>query len=203
MFETTISLDKEKLDQAIRLIPGQLKVELSDGMDHISRKFLKLFYQTRLKGPPGIKARSHGIFTHFQRSSLVVKNILDMGMSIAADSQIAKMHEEGATLTNPSGAKLAVPLSARKEMYTATGLLKKAYKHPRSLKNVVPIKFKGETYLTKVKKKSRDILPLFVLKNFVKIQPRLGFYATWESNQMQVDSLNILNKSVENALRKV
>lgn len=203
MFEPTVSLNTKNLEQAIRLIPKELKTELSDGMDHISRKFLKLFYQTRLKGPPGIKARSHGIFTHFRRASLVAKDILGMGMSMFADSQIAKMHEEGATVTNPSGAKLAVPLSARTEMFTSTGALKKKYKQPKTLKNVVPMKFKGETYLTKVNKKSKEVLPLFVLKNFIKIRPRLGFYETWQSNQMQVDSLKILNKSVEKALRKV
>ncbi len=200
MSELTVEINTKNLDRALRLFPKDLKFEIADGMDHISRKFLKIFRQERLQGPPGIRGRPHGIFTHFSRASLVSQDIEGMGMVIFSDSKIARMHEEGATVKNQSGGKLAVPLSARKELFTSDGRLKKQYRQPRLLKNVVPIQLRGKTFLAKVKKKLRQILPLFVLKNSVRIRPRLMFYKTWDD--MQNERINILNKSVEKALSK-
>jgi hypothetical protein len=201
MSELRIEINTKNLERAIRLFPKELKYEIADGMDHATRKFLKIFKQTRLQGPPGIKGRSHGIFTHFQRASLVSQNIEGMGMVIFSDSKIARMHEEGAILKNPGGGKLAVPLSARKELFTSDGRLKKQYKQPRLLKNVIPIQLKGKTFLAKVKKKLRELIPIFVLKNSVRIHPRLMFYKTWDD--MQNERIDILNKSIEKALNKV
>jgi hypothetical protein len=104
-------------------------------------------------------------------------------------------------LKNPGGGKLAVPLSARKELFTSDGRLKKQYKQPRLLKNVIPIQLKGKTFLAKVKKKLRELIPIFVLKNSVRIRPRLLFYKTWDD--MQNERIDILNKSIEKALNKV
>ncbi len=178
MSELTVEINTQNLERAIRLFPKDLKYEIADGMDHISRKFLKVFKQTRLQGPPGIKGRPHGIFTHFSRASLVSQDIEGMGMVIFSDSKIARMHEEGATLKNPGGGKLAVPLSARRELFTSDGRLKKQYRQPRLIKNVIPIQIRGKTFLARVIKKARQILPLFVLKNSVRIKPRLMFYQT-------------------------
>lgn len=201
MSELRLEINTKNLERAIRLFPKDLKYELGDGMDHISRKFLKIFRQTRLQGPPGIRAHPHGIFTYFQRASLVSQDIEGMGMVIFSDSKIARMHEEGATLKNPGGGKLAVPLSARKELFTSDGRLKRQYRRPRLLKNVIRIQLKGKTFLAKVKKKLREILPLFILKNQVKIKPRLMFYKTWD--EIQNERIEILNKSIEKALSKV
>jgi len=201
MSELTVEINTKNLDRALRLFPTELKYEIADGMDHISRKFLKIFRQERLQGPPGIRGRPHGIFTHFSRASLVSQDIEGMGMVIFSDSKIARMHEEGAVLKNPGGGKLAVPLSARKELFTADGRLKKQYRQPRLLKNVVPIQLKGKTFLARVKKKLRELIPLFVLKNSVRIRPRLMFYKTWD--EMQNERIQILNKSIEKTLNKI
>ena len=201
MSELTVEINTQNLERAIRLFPKDLKYEIADGMDHISRKFLKVFKQTRLQGPPGIKGRPHGIFTHFSRASLVSQDIEGMGMVIFSDSKIARMHEEGATVKNPGGGKLAVPLSARRELFTSDGRLKKQYRQPRLIKNVIPIQIRGKTFLARVIKKAMQILPLFVLKNSVRIKPRLMFYQTWDD--MQNERITILNKSVEKALSKV
>lgn len=201
MSELTVEINTKNLDRALRMFPKELKYEIADGMDHISRKFLKIFRQERLQGPPGIRGRSHGIFTHFSRASLLSQDIEGMGMLIFSDSKIARMHEEGAVVKNPGGGKLAVPLSARRELFTADGRLKKQYRQPRLLKNVVPIQLRGKTFLAKVKKKLRELLPLFVLKNSVRIRPRLMFYRTWDD--MQNERIHILNKSIEKTLGKV
>jgi hypothetical protein len=201
MSELTVEINTQNLERAIRLFPKDLKYEIADGMDHISRKFLKVFKQTRLQGPPGIKGRPHGVFTHFSRASLVSQDIEGMGMVIFSDSKIARMHEEGATVKNPGGGKLAVPLSARRELFTSNGRLKKQYRQPRLIKNVIPIQLRGKTFLARIIKKARQILPLFVLKNSIRIKPRLMFYQTWDD--MQNERIVILNKSVEKALSKV
>lgn len=201
MSELTVEINTKNLERTLRMFPKELKYEIADGMDHISRKFLKTFRQERLQGPPGIRGRPHGIFTHFSRASLVSQDIEGMGMVIFSDSKIARMHEEGATVKNPGGGKLAVPLSARKELFTADGRLKRQYRQPRLLKNVIPIQLKGKTFLAKVKKKVRELLPLFVLKNSVRIKPRLMFYKTWD--EMQNERIQILNKSIEKTLNKV
>jgi len=201
MSQLIVEINTKNLERAIRIFPKELKYEIADGMDHISRKFLKTFRQERLQGPPGIRGRPHGIFTHFSRASLLSQDIEGMGMVIFSDSKIARMHEEGATVKNPGGGKLAVPLSARKELFTADGRLKKQYRQPRLLKNVVPIQLRGKTFLARVKKKLRELLPLFVLKNSVRIRPRLMFYKTWD--EMQNERIQILNKSIEKTLSKV
>lgn len=201
MSELTVEINTKNLETAMRVFPKELRFELADGMDHISRKFLKQFYQTRLQGAPGIKARPHGIFTHFRRASLVSQTIEGMGMVIFSDSKISRLHEEGGIIKNAGGAKLAVPLSARTELFTSDGRLKKQYRQPRLLKNVIPVKLRGKTFLAKVKQKLRSILPLFVLKNQIRIRPRLGFYKTWDD--MQNERINILNKSIQKTLEKV
>jgi hypothetical protein len=201
MSELTVEINTKNFETALRVFPKELKYELADGMDHISKKFLKQFYQTRLQGAPGIKARPHGIFTHFRRASLVSQTIEGMGMMIFSDSKIARLQEEGGVVRNPGGAKLAVPLSARTELFTADGRVKKQYRQPRLLKNVIPVKLRGKTFLARIKQKVRSILPLFVLKNKIRIRPRLGFYKTWDD--MQNERINILNKSIQKTLEKV
>ena len=201
MSELTVEINTKNFETALRVFPKELRMELGDGMDHISKKFLKQFYQTRLQGAPGIKARPHGIFTHFRRASLVSQTIEGMGMVIFSDSKISRLHEEGGIVKNPGGSKLTVPLSARTELFTSDGRLKKQYRKLRTLKNVVPIKLRSKTFLAKVKQKLRSILPLFVLKNQIRIRPRLGFYKTWD--EMQNERINILNKSIQKTLEKV
>lgn len=196
--DLTVEINTKNLMIALRVFPKELKNEIADGMDHIGRKFLKRFRETRLQGPPGIKGRSRGIFTHFYRASLVAKDIEGMGMVIYSDSKIAQLHEEGGRVSNPGGGKLAVPLSARTEMFTADGRLKKQYRQPRLIKNIQPIQMNGKTFLARVMRKAKGPLPLFVLKNFIRIKPRLGFYQTWDG--MQNERINILNQSIKKAL---
>ena len=204
MTKLTVEINTKNLEKAIRLFPKELKMELGDGFDHISRKFLKTFKQTRLQGPPGVKARSHGIFTHFTRASLVSRDIEGMGMTIFSDSKISRMHEEGATIKSSGGERLAAPLSARPEMFIGgqyPGRLKKKYRDPRAMKNVIRIILKGKQFLVKVKRRSRELLPLFVLKNQIRIRPRLGFYKTWDD--MQNERIIIINKSIKKAIDSV
>ncbi len=197
-----LKLNTKQLLRAFHLVPAQLEVELKDALDHAGRKFLKEFRRRRLQGPPGIKARSRGIFSHFHRNNVFFRGrqALDSYVEIYSDSKVAKLHEEGGTVKDPSGGKMSVPLSARKEMYTSTGALRKRYKDVRNLRNVIPKKINGKVFLVRVKKKDKSIKPLYVLKRSVKIKPKLGFYATFEA--IAPELTRIFNKSFDKALDK-
>ena len=202
MPELTVEINTKNLEIALRCFPKELKYEIADGMDHISKRFLVRFRQTRLQGPPGVKGRPHGIFTYFKRVCLVSQDIEGMGMVIYSESKITRMHEEGAVITNPGGRKLAVPLSKRTEMFKGgeyPGRLKARYKEPSLIKGIKPILLNGKWYLARVLKKLRT--PLFILKGQIRIKPRLGFYGTWDS--MQNDRIEILNKSIDKALKTI
>lgn len=195
-------VDMRALDRAIKIAPQVLKFELADGMDRISKGFLKRFRQQQLQGPPGVRGASgHGLFGTFKRVCLVSPTIEGMGMQIYSDSKIAKLHETGGVVTDPSGGRMAVPLSARSEMFSAKGKLKGKYRKPRELKNVEPMRFKGQTFLVRIKKRAKMILPLYVLKRSIRLKPRLGFYRVWDS--LENYRIDILNKSIDKALRKI
>ncbi|MCK9555012.1 hypothetical protein M0R36_04245 [bacterium] len=197
-----VEIDSRELDNAIKIAPRQLKIELGDGMDRITKGFLKRFRQQKLQGPPGVRGASgHGLFGTFKRVSLVTSSIYDMGMEVYTDSKIARLHEEGGIVRDPSGGRLAVPLSARSQMFTGKGKLRKRYKSPRELKNVKPMRFKGKTFLTRVWKGTGKLMPLYVLKRQVRIKPRLGFYRTWDG--LDNYRINILNSSIDKALKKI
>lgn len=201
MIELKAEIDTQKLQRAIRLFPGQLKLELADAFDHIALKFLKTFRAERLKGPPGIWGRPRGIFSHFHRSLLVSNTLEGMGARITSDSNIAELHEFGGVVAAPGSTSMAVPLTARTEMYTQSGQLRKRYKSPRNIKGLVLMIFNGKKYLVKVKKGSRDAQPFYVLKKKVKLKPRLGFYETFDN--LQNVNIAILNKAVQKTLESV
>lgn len=200
MSDLTIEVDIKKLQRTFALIPKELKAELCDAFDHITLKFLKQFKQSRLQGRPGVRgAQGPGnLFTRFKRASLVSQNLDGMGMTIFTDSKIAKLQEEGGIVKDSTGGKLAVPLSARSEMFTSTGKLRQSYKQPGLVKNIILLKLAGKTFLAKVFKKSRQIKPLYVLKGQVRIPARLGFYQTWD--EMKNERIFLINKAVDKAL---
>jgi len=202
MVRLTTEIDKRALDRAIKIAPRVLKFELGDGLDRISKGFLKRFRKQQLQGPPGVRGASgYGLFGTFKRVFLISPTIEGMGMQVFSDSKIAKLHETGGIVKDPGGGRLAVPLSARTQMFTARGKLKTRFRRPKTLKNVHPMRFRGKTFLAKVTKRAKKILPLYVLKRQVRLKPRLGFYRTWDG--LVNYRIEILNKKIENALRKI
>jgi len=202
MAKVWTEIDKYALERAIKIAPRILKFELGDGFDRISKGFLKRFRKQQLQGPPGVRGASgYGLFGTFKRTFLVSSSIEGMGVRIFSDSKIAKLHETGGIVKDPSGGRLAVPLSVRTQMFTARGKLKTKFRRPKTLKNVQPMRFRGKTFLAKVTKRAKKILPLFVLKRQVRLKPRLGFYRTWYG--LANYRIDILNKKIDNALRKI
>ena len=202
MVTLTTEIDKRRLERAIKIAPRVLKFELGDGMDRIGKGFLKRFKRQQLQGPPGVRGASgYGLFGTFKRVFFVSPTLEGMGFEVYSESKIAKLHETGGIVTDPSGGRLAVPLSARTQMFTARGKLKTRFKRPKDLKNVHPMRFKGKTFLAKVTKRAKKILPLYVLKRQVRLKPRLGFYRTWDN--LVNYRIDILNKSIDKALKKI
>ena len=131
----------------------------------------------------------------------VSPTIEGMGFEVYTESNVAKQHEFGGVVMDPSGGRLAVPLSARQEMFTRRGKLKTRFKRPGKLRGVKAMIFKGKTFLARLMKREKKILPLYVLKRFVRLKPRLGFYRTWES--LADYKLRILDQAAGKALRKI
>lgn len=200
MLDVHLKLNTRNFERAFHLVPQALKEEFKDALDHISRKFLKEFRAKRLSGPPGVKARPRGLFSHFHRQMSVSGALEDMAVSVYTESKVAKLHESGGIIRDPKGGHIAVPLSVRTEMFTASGALKKRFKNIRNLKNVIALKFGSKIFLARVKKRSREVKPLFVLKKQVVMKKRLGFYVMYE--QIKPVFIRILNNSFYKALRK-
>lgn len=198
IMDITLKIDARSFERAFHLVPKALNKEIKDGMDHASRKFMKTWRQNFLQGPPGVRGASgHGLFGKFTRKMLFFGDTDNFGFEVSTDSKIARQHEFGGKV-EPRVGKLAVPLSARNEMFTASGKLRKIYRSPKDLPNVEPIKLNGKVFLARIKKKGKGITPLYVLKNSVKLKPRLGFYKTF--NSMSPEMYRILNKSINRAL---
>lgn len=215
-----VEIDAAKLQKALRAFPQELKNELADSMDHISRRFFKRFYAERLSGPPGIRARHHGIFHWFKRRlegqrieisnrSMTTRRTeeilsssssspLDMKFEIYTKSKAAGIHERGGTIS--PGGMMPIPLASQGQMFRQSGHLKENYKLDNLGNKLQPIRIRNHIYLCKVNRARHTIQPLYILLNRVRIKPRLGFYSTW--NNMQNDTISLLNKAVDDTLEK-
>lgn len=203
MGDTVLSteINSRALEIAMKLFMPKLKANIADGLDHIRRHYFSELRSQRLQGPPGIRGTGIEFFSRFKTVFLVpFGGIESMGLEIFTDSKVARLHETGGVVESASN-KLAVPLRARSEMFTARGTLKKTYKNPSQIKNVVPIKIGEKTFLAKVKKRSREILPLYVLKRRVRIKPRLEFMKTWDGQEnWRIDRINkAVGKTIDEA----
>jgi len=204
-------IDAKRVQEAVNKMPAAIRYQYADALDRLSRKFLKIWKATRLKGPPGIFARPRGIFSQFHRQFINPSlHGGKIGIEIFTESKIAKQHEEGATISSPQG--LAVPLRARKgEVFTRGGfehggVVKKSVRNmlgrkytKRSKNRLVPIKFNGKVFLTKVRRGSDDVSPLFVIKKSFRLKPKLHFYATWDGMYREVN--RVIGIHTERALK--
>ncbi len=216
-----VEINTAKVEKLLRVFPQELKYELADGMDHVSRSFFKTFYKRRLSGPPGIRARPQGLFHWFKRRldgqridisnrSMTTKRTgeilegsssspLDMSFLIYTASKAAGIHERGGTIS--PGGMMPIPLSSQGQMFRESGFLKENYKLKNMRGKLVPIRIRGNLYLAQVNRTRHTIKPYFILLNKVVIKPRLGFYNTW--NSQQSDRIMILNKSIDKALKNL
>jgi|GEM_PF-3017567 len=193
-----LELNTKNLLRAYHLVPRQLEVELKDALDHAGRKFLKEFRTRRLRGLPGIQSRGRtGIFSQFQRHPISGKG-LDIQQKISTTSPVADIWERGGDRSGKN--RIAVPLSFA-PIFTGgkTRRVRKRYRDVLSLvrrKKIFRREINGQMYLCD----SETGKPFFVLKNKVKVQPRLEFGKTF--NTLAPEFSKIYNRSIDRALRK-
>lgn len=183
MIKTEINTND--LQQVMRSMPSVMKRVMEDALAYAGNKFMKTWHQQRFQGGEGITEhdKRHGIFSRFKKT--VLKDNGDMALRIAARNKVAYKLETGYTVSGSPGRRIPVPLSMKPELFLSSGALKRTYRRSQGFMNLIPIKFKGQFYYTKIKrargKRTEDELnPLFVLKDKVVVKPRLGFYSTFE-----------------------
>ncbi len=201
-------VDASRVLAVLGKLPMAVRFQFGDALDHISLKFLKKLRSERLSGGEGIKARPGGLFRRFKRVFLVPSNTQTMGVEIFTSSKIAKLHEEGGVMRGTGGLRLAVPISASAgTTETSTGAIRRQFggtaynRDVRPKKNVMPVNVGGKTYLFRKRRKAGDVLPpLFVLKEEVRLKPRLGFYKTWKD--MEPDAIRIVSSALTKAAKE-
>lgn len=198
-----VEIDSSKLQKALRVASTELRAEVADTIDHVSRTFFKNLYQKRFKGPPGLKMGGRGnLFSRFRKrvigqegtfkgrsSTGVVTASLsaseasteDMGMEVYTESPVAKIHEFGGTI---SADNMPIPFPGK-----------------RLTQNLEVIKFGGRLFLARKKRGEKKSELVGILKNQIKIKPRLGFYMTWQD--MQNQTIERFNSAISRALAKV
>lgn len=204
-----MQVDTKDLQRLLARMPAVMKEEVGDGLDHASRKLLQVFAQRRLSAlawhqssaSQGVVKNRGGFFRGFKRIFSFSSSQGGMGVTVFTPSKLAKAQEEGFTAGGGQG--VPVPLSAAaSEVMTAKGRVKKSLWNLDRKKNIRPIKFKGQVYLTKVFKgpMEREVQPLFVIKPQVKVEPHLGYYDTFESMKPQL--FQILAKSIIKGVKR-
>ncbi len=203
-----LRIDARRLDRALEFTPGYLKVEILDALDHIRKGFLKALYvNTGLKDKRFIATRKVGIGRHIRHYRNPNKgDILDMELGIFTHSKIAALHEYGGTVSARSG-MMAIPIG---RALTSSGRLRQEFSEFQNYrrtyvpgKNKIPGLFmysrNGRTFL--MRKEGEKVEPYFVLKNRIRIQPRLRMLDTWD--RMEGYRMEVFNKSIDKALNKI
>lgn len=203
-----VRVDTRRLDRALEQCPNLLKHELLDALDHIRKGYFKALYvNTGLKDRRFIATKKVGIGRHIR----VYRNpnkgdMLDMELGIFTRSKITALHEYGGTVSAKSG-MMAIPIG---KALTGEGRLKEEYSVFQNYRRTfIPSKVKipGLFIMAKgsrvfLMKKERDkIEPYFVLKNQIRIQPRLRMRDTWD--RMEGYRMETINKHVDRALSKI
>jgi hypothetical protein len=140
-------------------------------------------------------------------------DILDMELGIFTRSPIAGLLERGGTVTAKSG-MMTVPLPPA---LGPTGRLKPELSEFRDYRrsftpgkaNAVSLGGKdggffmlaknGKIFL--MRKEGEKVTPYFILKNRIRIAPRLRMQDTWD--RMEGYRMDVINKSVDRALERI
>jgi len=211
-----VRVNTARLERALELVPHTLREELLDALDHIRKGFFKALYiNTGLKDKRFIATKKVGIGRHIK----VYRNpdkgdVLDMELGIFTRSPIAGLLERGGTVTAKSGL-MAVPLPPAKG---PTGrLLPELSEFKGFRRSFTPGKANAQSLGSKTggffmlakqgriflmrKEEGGKVVPYFILKNRVRIAPRLRMQDTWD--RMEGYRMDVINKNVDRALEKI
>ncbi|MBI5872988.1 MAG: hypothetical protein HZB36_02460 [Candidatus Omnitrophica bacterium] len=197
-----VRIDARRLDLALKNIPGILREELLDALDHIRKGFFKtLYFSTGLRDRRFIATKRVGIGRHLRvyRNPRLSADPLDIQLGIFSRSKIVKLHEKGGEVT-AKGKMLAIPI--KNALDPSTGRIARSFwggKKSKEENELFVYKSKnGRLFL--MKKEEGKLIPYFVLRNKIKIQPRLRFFDTWD--RMEGYRMNTFNKHIDKALKK-
>lgn len=206
-----LEANTKELKEKLQKVPYAVKLALADGLDHGTRSFLSNFYKRRLSGPPGVRSTPGGIFQRFRRVVVVNgrpvflrqsasqdesikaiaksgKTALDMKVDIYTNSKAAGLLETGGDITSSKG--MTIPLNDQAKQ------MKKD--NPAAIDNLDFIIQNGKVFLG-IKRGKMPPERLFILSHAVKVQPRLGFYSTWDSNMGRFNQ--IMDEALDDGLR--
>lgn len=199
-FNIEAEVNSKSLEFALQKLPEKLKEEFLDALDHIRRGFFKaLYYSTVLKNKRFIATKTAGIGKQLR----VYRNprkggILDMELGIFTRSEIASIQETGGTITAKKSKMLAIPIG---NALDETGRLKKWFRGSKKSyedDELFVISSKGRLLL--VKESEGRLLPYFILKKRVTLQPRLKFFDTW--NRMEGYRAQVIDKAIDTAIKQ-
>lgn len=183
----------------MRKYPKVLAVHLRKRMKEFGNFFLRELITRRLSKsgvqPPGggLATRTGGLKRSFQMK-LTGRTLKSMRLSVVSDSPYAAIHEYGGTIRPKKGRYLTIPLDAAK---TAAGVARGG---ARMFDNTFVQKSRAGNLIIFQKKGDR-IIPLFVLKESVRIPKRLGLRTLWR--QLWGERQDFILKAVMDSWREV
>lgn len=208
-----IEVNTNNLNIALRRFPSELKFELADALDHISRSFFKEFGKNTQ-----VKMKPRGLFHRFRRvlrttkgsklldihgsqsetTKIIAENTdsaFDMKLEIFTRSKVAKIQEEGGVISASGGHGMAIPLNKTAENLDI-GMQAASYK--LSNLGLIPVKL-GDSFFLARKRGKKQLELLFILRNKIRIHPNLRFYDSWD--KMAGKRTKYLNEAVTRAIK--
>lgn len=198
--EIEARVDADKLEKALSTAPRKLYAALKrrlGGMRGYLHKWVrKEIAQKKFKGGQFLHVRTGA----FRRSF----DVVDHGTSIDTLRFVtgavrnvppyADIHEYGGVITPKKGKFLAIPLEAAKTVRADVGR-----GGPRDFEDTFIFTSKAGNKI--IAQRSGDgLTPLFVLKESVKIPPRLGFFHAWDAQMPAL--IGQFNKAIEESLQE-
>lgn len=197
--------------KTIKSFPASAFSALRAGFRDVSADFVRAFSDERLRksGSPRDGDGEGGIRQAlFRRTGSLARGLTfkvtggsaadlesRIGWTDAFSAKRAIVHEDGATIRPRNSKFLTIPL---KEAMTPAGVSRQP--NARSWPNTFFMTSKAGNLLI-AQKRGKGFVPLYVLKESVKIPPRLGFVDTWNSTKTRTRRLKILRKALRKAKR--
>ena len=180
MADIFAEVDIREIERLAREAPKALHRRWKEAFKDIGGALDNVITSQRLSGPPGLFRRTGALARSLGPAVVVGDTLPALKMTLGTTSRYARIHEHGGVIV-AKGKKLAIPLGAAK---TAAGVSRGG---PLTYGGkLFPIRSKTGNLLLvrriggrKAKKSGHSFEPLFVLKDSVRIRPRLGFASTF------------------------
>jgi hypothetical protein len=209
VIDIRLQILRAELSRAMNRAPQAVAQELSKGFRTVGARFERFMVRERLRkdgrptynDPRDRLFRRTGALSRAYNTVLTGAGNLDqltlrMGWIDPKAAAVARVQEEGAIIRPVRAKYLTVPLPAA---LTAAGVLRaRARDWPNTF--IVRTKKGGLFIAHQVGGKPEF---LFALKKEVKVPPRLGFVDNWQGSEWSQARIEILQESVETALKSV